>query len=192
MVWFRPAASLLGTRRTVVTALLSAAAAGLAIWWSFGGFTIPVQALVAVLIAVLLTVFFMWVLSGWLAPDAMLVTGAGPPFDDPALASTGDLAFAKKIRVQAMTNEPLESCRVTMTDPGGSAVTLGWVPDGREEDRLVPGDEEHYVVLPTGRFPVGDHDVLLEVTHARATEAARWSVHLEVQPASFPTVVLQR
>ena len=183
---------MLGRRRTVVTALLSALAAGLAIWWSFGGFPIVVQALVGVLIAALLTIFFMWVVSGWLAPDAMLLTGAGPPFDDPAVASDGEFAFAKKIRVRAMTNEPLEACRVTMTRPGDGPVTLGWTPDGREEDVLAPGEDEHYVLLPTSRFPVGDHDVLLEVTHSRAAESARWSVHVEVLPATFPTVILQR
>jgi hypothetical protein len=191
MVWARESGAVLGVRRTIVTIALSAVAAGLAVWWTFSNFNVVVQALVAALVAGLLTVFFVWVESGWLVPDAVLVTGHGPPFDDPALGAPGELAFAKKIRVRAMTNEPLVGCRVTMTNVPGGPVTLGWA-DGGEEVSLRPGDDGQYVLLPTGRFPAGDHEVFLEVTHTRSSEATRWAAHLAVQPAAFPTVVLVR
>jgi hypothetical protein len=161
IAWAQEAGAVLGRRRTLLTLTLSALAAGLAVWWTFGSFNVLLQALVAALAAALLTVFFVWVESGWLIPDAMLVTGDSPPFDDPAVGAAGDLAFAKKIRVRAMTNEPLVGCRVTRMDAPGAAETLGglvtleWVPDGLEEVSLSPDDDGHYVLLPTGRFAAG-------------------------------------
>jgi hypothetical protein len=192
LAWLRESASILGRRRTSVTVALSAVAAGVAVWWSLGGLPIVVQALSGVVITGGMSVFFLWVVGGWLVPEAMLVTGAGLPFDDPEYATTTELGYAKKIRVRAMTSERLEACRVTMTDAPGGAITLGWLPDGGEEFSLPPGDEHHYVLFPTGILPVGDRVVHLELTHARSAEPVRWRAQVRVERAEFPTIVLQR
>src|SRR6202040_1714779 len=111
----------------------------------------------------LLTVFFVWVESGWLVPDAVLGNGHSAHFDDPPLGAAGEIGFAKKIRLRALSKEPLVGCRVTMTNAPGGSVPLGWA-DGGEEISLRPGDDGQYVLLPTGRFPAGDHEVFLDVT----------------------------
>jgi hypothetical protein len=67
--WFRSSTSILGPRRTLVTLLLSAIAAGIAVWWSLGGVPLVLQVLAGLVITAGLMVFFVWVEADWLSDE---------------------------------------------------------------------------------------------------------------------------
>ena len=69
MARLREWAVVIGSARTAVILVVSALAAGLAVWIALGDANIFVQAVVALACACLLTVFFLYVVSGYLQPD---------------------------------------------------------------------------------------------------------------------------
>jgi len=69
-------AVVIGSTRTAVILVVSAAAAGLAVWITLGNSNVVVQAFVALVCACLLTVFFLYVVSGYMQPEP---TGDGEP-----------------------------------------------------------------------------------------------------------------
>jgi hypothetical protein len=67
--WLRSSTSILGPRRTMVTLILSAIAAGIAVWWSLGGVPLVLQVLAGLVITGGLMVFFVWVEADWLSDE---------------------------------------------------------------------------------------------------------------------------
>jgi len=67
--WLRASTSILGPRRTMVTLILSAIAAGIAVWWSLGGVPLVLQVLAGLVITAGLMLFFVWVESDWLSDE---------------------------------------------------------------------------------------------------------------------------
>jgi hypothetical protein len=62
-------AVVIGSTRTAVILIVSVVAAGVTVWFTLGNSNIAVQALVALASACVLTVFFLYVVSGYLQPD---------------------------------------------------------------------------------------------------------------------------
>jgi len=58
-----------GSTRTAVIVVLSAVAAGLAVWITLGTSNVLEQAVIALAAFALITVFFLYVVSGWLQPE---------------------------------------------------------------------------------------------------------------------------
>jgi hypothetical protein len=67
--WLRTSTSILGHRRTMVTLILSAIAAGIAVWWSLGGVPLVLQVVAGLVITAGLMVFFVWVEVDWLSDE---------------------------------------------------------------------------------------------------------------------------
>ena len=62
-------AALVGSTRTAVIVVLSAIAAGFAVWITLGNSNVVEQAVIALVSFALIAVFFLYVVSGWLQPE---------------------------------------------------------------------------------------------------------------------------